>query len=139
MRAPLIAPPLPPVAGLPLVGAAVPFLRNPTRFLADLRARHGDAFLVELLGFRLFFVFSLEGLCSLYELPEEAASFTAATRTLIGLKLPRGARWRGRRSRAWWRTGGGTMRRHGREGPECEGRPEAIADHWCWGRPVTSD
>src|SRR5262249_47596886 len=63
--------------------------RNPTAFLATLRARHGNAFLLELFGFRLFFVFSPDGLRSLYELPEETASFTEATRTLIGLKLPR--------------------------------------------------
>ena len=67
----------------------MPFLRNPTSFLADMRARHGDSFLLELLGFRLFFLFSPDGLRSLYELPEEVASFTEATRTLIGLKLPR--------------------------------------------------
>jgi len=88
MRAPPISPLPPRVAGPPLLGAAVPFLRNPTAFLSAMRARHGDAFLLELLGFRLFFVFSPAGLHSLYELPEDVASFTEATRTLIGLKLP---------------------------------------------------
>ena len=88
MREPLISPPPPRITGPPLIGAAVPFLREPTRFLREARARHGDAFLVELLRFPLFFVFSPTGLRSLYELPEEVASFTEATRTLIGLKLP---------------------------------------------------
>jgi len=88
VREPLISPSPPRVPGPPLLGAAVPFLRNPTGFLTAMRARHGDAFLLELLGFRLFFVFSPAGLRSLYELPEEIASFTEATRALIGLKLP---------------------------------------------------
>lgn len=89
MRAALISPQPPRVAGLPLIGAAGPFLRNPTAFLIAMRALHGDAFLLEIFGFRLFFVFSPQGLRSLYELPEDTASFTEATRTLIGLKLPR--------------------------------------------------
>ena len=91
------------MAGAPLIGAAGPFLRNPTEFLSATRARLGDAFLLDVLGFRLFFLFSPEGLRSLYELPEDVASFTEATRTLIGLKLPRELlegdlglrRWRG--------------------------------------------
>lgn len=89
MREPLVSPPPPRVAGAPLIGAAGPFLRNPTEFLSATRARLGDAFLLDVLGFRLFFLFSPGGLRSLYELPEEVASFTEATRTLIGLKLPR--------------------------------------------------
>jgi cytochrome P450 len=88
VRAPLISPSPPRLAGPPLLGAAVPFLRNPTAFLTAARARVGDAFLLELFGFKLFFVFSPAGLRSLYELPEDVASFTEATRTLIGLKLP---------------------------------------------------
>jgi cytochrome P450 len=88
MSLPLVSPAPPHVAGAPILGAAAPFLRNPTAFLSAQRAALGDVFLLDLLHFRLFFVFSPEGLRSLYELPEEIASFTEATRTLIGLKLP---------------------------------------------------
>ena len=89
MPEPLISPAPRRVSGPPLIGAAAPFLRNPTGFLAAMRARHGNTFLVDVFGFRLFFLFSPDGLRGLYELPEEVASFTEATRTLIGLKLPR--------------------------------------------------
>ena len=84
----LVDPAPPTIAGAPLVGAAVPFLRNPTAYLRTLRAAHGDTFVLPLLHFRLCFVFSPDGLRSLYELAEEDASFTEATRTLIGFKLP---------------------------------------------------
>ncbi|HXJ34766.1 MAG TPA: cytochrome P450 [Candidatus Eisenbacteria bacterium] len=81
---------LPPRAagGLPVLGHLLPFLRNPTACLATLRAKHGDTFLVDLIGFRLLFVFGPIGLRSLYGLAEEDASFGEATRTLLGLKLP---------------------------------------------------
>jgi len=89
MPTPLVAPAPPRVAGrLPFVGAGFGFLANPTEFLRATRARVGDSFLLEAFGFRLFFVFSPEGLRSLYQLPEKDASFTEATRTLIGFKLP---------------------------------------------------
>jgi cytochrome P450 len=88
MSLPLVSPAPPRVAGAPILGAAAPFLRNPTAFLGAQRAALGDVFLLHLLHFKLFFVFSPQGLHSLYELPEEIASFTEATRTLIGLKLP---------------------------------------------------
>jgi len=84
----LVDPAPPRVGGVPGLGAAAPFLRNPTAYLRALRARHGDAFMLPLLHFRLFFVFSPDGLRSLYELAEADASFTEATRTLIGFKLP---------------------------------------------------
>ena len=84
-----IAPAPPRVSGrIPWVGAGLAFLANPTDFLGRTRARVGDSFLLELFGFRLFFLFSPEGLRSLYQLPEKEASFTEATRTLIGFKLP---------------------------------------------------
>jgi cytochrome P450 len=87
--APLVTP-APPVAGggLPGVGHLVPFLRNPTTFLAAQRARLGDTFLLEVAGFTLFCVFGPVGLRSLYALAEDDASFGEATRTLLGLKLP---------------------------------------------------
>ncbi len=73
---------------LPFIGAAVGFLRNPIAFLTETRDQLGDTFLLEVLGFPLLFVFSPAALRRLYDLPEEDASFTEATRTLIGLKLP---------------------------------------------------
>jgi cytochrome P450 len=85
----LVSPEPPRVAGrLPYVGAGIGFLQNPTAFLTEARARHGDTFLLEAFGFRLLFVFSPVGVRSLYKLPERQASFTEATRTLIGFKLP---------------------------------------------------
>lgn len=89
MSPPLVTPAPPRVAGrLPWVGAGLSFLANPTEFLRRTRARVGDSFLLEAFGFRLFFVFSPEGLRSLYSLPEKDASFSEATRRLIGFKLP---------------------------------------------------
>jgi cytochrome P450 len=89
MPPPLVSPAPPRVSGrLPFVGAGLSFLANPTEFLRRTRARVGDSFLLEAFGFRLFFLFSPEGLRSLYALPEKEASFTEATRTLIGFKLP---------------------------------------------------
>ncbi len=73
---------------VPWVGAGVGLLRDPTRFLADTRARVGETFVLEAFGFELLFVFSPAGVKSLYKLPESHASFAAATRTLIGFKLP---------------------------------------------------
>lgn len=52
------------------------------------RARIGDTFELTAFGLKLFFVFSPEGLANLYQLPESDASFTEATRSLLGLKLP---------------------------------------------------
>jgi cytochrome P450 len=89
MPPPPVTPAPPRVAGrLPWVGAGLSFLANPTGFLRATRDRLGDSFLLEAFGFRLFFVFSPEGLRSLYALPEKDASFTEATRRLIGFKLP---------------------------------------------------
>ena len=47
MSAPPVSPPPPRVAGPPFLGAALPFLRNPTQFLTAQRAKHGDVFLLE--------------------------------------------------------------------------------------------
>lgn len=89
MRTPLVAPEPPRVGGRwPWIGAGFGFLANPTQFLRRARERHGDTFLLELFGFRLLCLFSPEGLRSLYQLPEKQASFSEATRTLIGFKLP---------------------------------------------------
>jgi cytochrome P450 len=81
--------PLPPVVGgLPRVGAGLSLLRDPTAFFAGCRARHGDTFVVDAFGYRLFCVFSPEGVRQLYQLPENEASFGLATYRLIKFKLP---------------------------------------------------
>jgi cytochrome P450 len=78
----------PRLAGLPRIGAGLSLLRDPTAFLADARRRHGDTFVVDAFGFRLFCVFSPAGVRSLYQFPEAEASFGLATYRLIKFKLP---------------------------------------------------
>ena len=84
----VVTPSVPRVPGPPWLGPARGFLRDPTTFLSDARARYGDTFLVEVCGYQMLFVFSPVGLRSLYALAEEDASFTQATKALIGLRLP---------------------------------------------------
>jgi cytochrome P450 len=88
MADPLVSPSPPALPGPPFIGSGIPFLRDPTAFLTRSRARVGDVFQAKIFGFDLLFVFSPAGLRSLYQLPEDVASFTEATRALIGLKLP---------------------------------------------------
>jgi cytochrome P450 len=77
------------VAGvLPWADAGVALLRDPTRFFARARRRHGDTFVVDAFGFRMFCVFSPDGVRRLYDVPENEASFGLATYRLIGFKLP---------------------------------------------------
>lgn len=78
----------PRVAGLPGVGSGLSLLADPTAFLRRARARHGDVFMVDAFGFRLFCVFSADGVRRLYQLPEAEASFGLATYRLIKFKLP---------------------------------------------------
>lgn len=78
----------PRVAGLPGVGSGLSLLADPTAFLRRARARHGDVFTVDAFGFRLFCVFSADGVRRLYQLPEAEASFGLATYRLIKFKLP---------------------------------------------------
>src|SRR5580658_10509808 len=73
---------------LPWVGGGMGLLRNPTAFFARQCARHGDTFVLDAFGHRLFCVFSPEGVRSLYAQPEEEASFGLATYTLIKAKVP---------------------------------------------------
>jgi cytochrome P450 len=82
--------PMPPAVNgaLPWVDAGLGLLRDPTGFFADARRRHGDTFVIDAFGFRLFCVFSPAGVRRLYELPEREASFGLATYRLIGFKLP---------------------------------------------------
>lgn len=85
----LIAP-LPPLAGeeLPHIGAGLRFLEAPTAYLQELRARHGDTFLLDVFGFHLLMTFAPKGLENLYKLDERQASFGLATYDLIGFKTP---------------------------------------------------
>jgi len=76
---------MPPVASgrWPLVGSAPALLRRPTEFLLRERAAVGDTFVADVFGYRLFFVFSAEGVRNLYAFPEDQASFGLATYTLV--------------------------------------------------------
>jgi cytochrome P450 len=83
--------PMPPRAAgvLPWLGAGLGLLRDPTAHLARLRARLGDTFVLDGLGYRLFFVFSAPGVRALYAVPEREASFGLATFELVmKRKLP---------------------------------------------------
>jgi cytochrome P450 len=83
--------PMPPRAAgaLPWLGAGLGLLRDPTAHLARLRARLGDTFVLDGLGYRLFFVFSAPGVRALYAVPEQEASFGLATFELVmKRKLP---------------------------------------------------
>jgi cytochrome P450 len=76
---------MPPIAPgrWPWVGSAPALLRRPTEYLRRARAALGDTFVVDVFGYRLFFVFSAEGVRRLYALPEHEASFELATFTLV--------------------------------------------------------
>ncbi|EGD74146.1 hypothetical protein PTSG_06155 [Salpingoeca rosetta] len=73
---------------IPWIGCGLSFIKNPTKYLEDMRAQHGDTFVVLMFGVRFLFTFSPEGLQSLYGFRERDASFTEATKGLLGLKLP---------------------------------------------------
>ncbi len=81
---------MPPRVGrLPWLGAGAALLTNPTQFFARSRRRHGDTFVVDALGYRLFCVFSPDGVRALYRLEESQASFGLATYELVmKRKLP---------------------------------------------------
>jgi cytochrome P450 len=82
--------PMPPRmrATLPWIGSGLDVLRNPTEFFREGRRRLGDTFVVDAFGWRLFCVFSPEGVKRLYDLPEREASFGLATFQLIKSKVP---------------------------------------------------
>ncbi len=87
--APAITPEPPRAPGrLPWVGSGLALLRDPTRFLTRARAELGDTFVVDAFGYRLFCVFSPDGVRSLYALPEHKGSFGLASYTLLRLKVP---------------------------------------------------
>jgi cytochrome P450 len=77
--------PMPPRATrrLPWIGSGVALLRNPTSFFRRTRAALGDTFVVDAFGYRLFSVFSPDGVRQLYALPEHQASFGLATYELV--------------------------------------------------------
>jgi cytochrome P450 len=75
-------------ATLPWIGAGVGLLRDPTAYFERQRRRHGDTFVMDAFGHRLFCVFSPEGIRSLYAQPEDRASFGMATYALIKSKVP---------------------------------------------------
>lgn len=87
--APRVEPAAPVVGGpLPWVGGGLGLLSDPTAFFARQRRRHGDTFVVDAFGHRMFCVFSPEGVRSLYAQPEDRASFGIATYQLIKAKVP---------------------------------------------------
>ncbi len=87
--APPVDPEAPTVGGpLPWVRGGLGLLADPTAFFARHRQRHGDTFVVEAFGHRLFCVFSPEGVRALYAQPEDQASFGLATYQLIKAKVP---------------------------------------------------
>ncbi|MBM4266468.1 MAG: cytochrome P450 [Deltaproteobacteria bacterium] len=92
--------PMPPTAkgGLPWIGAGLGLLRNPTEFFRRTRQELGDTYLVDAFGWRLFCVFSPEGVRRLYALPEDEASFGLATFNLLRAKVPLEV-FQGRRNR----------------------------------------
>ncbi|MFK7975349.1 MAG: cytochrome P450 [Halioglobus sp.] len=70
------------------IGAGLRFSQSPTDYLSELRRQYGDTFLVDVFGYKLFCVFSPEGLNSLYAAAEDEASFGMATFDMLGFKTP---------------------------------------------------
>jgi cytochrome P450 len=70
------------------IGAGLRFAQSPTNFLAAMRREYGDTFLVDVFGYKLFCVFSPQGLKSLYAAAEDEASFGMATFDMLGFKTP---------------------------------------------------
>jgi cytochrome P450 len=70
------------------IGAGLRFSQSPTNFLMQMRKEYGDTFLVDVFGYKLFCVFSPEGLKSLYAAAEDEASFGMATFDMLGFKTP---------------------------------------------------
>jgi cytochrome P450 len=70
------------------IGAGLRFSQSPTNFLAQMRREYGDTFLVDVFGYKLFCVFSPQGLKSLYAAAEDEASFGMATFDMLGFKTP---------------------------------------------------
>jgi cytochrome P450 len=73
---------------LPWVGPGLSLLHDPTAFFQRTRAQVGDTFLVEAFGYRLFCVFSPEGVKNLWALPEAEASKGVADFGMLAHKVP---------------------------------------------------
>ncbi|MEM7136437.1 MAG: SCP2 sterol-binding domain-containing protein [Myxococcota bacterium] len=73
---------------IPWIGAGHTLSRNPTAFFQHCRERHGDTFVVDAFGYRLFCLFSPAGVRTLWRLPEEDASKALADLTLLSHKVP---------------------------------------------------
>ena len=87
--APRVEPAAPTVGGpIPWVRGGLGLLVDPTAFFDRQRRRHGNTFVVDAFGHRLFCVFSPEGVRALYAQPEDQASFGMATYQLIKAKVP---------------------------------------------------
>jgi cytochrome P450 len=73
---------------IPWVGAGLALLQDPTAFFQRTREQVGDTFLVEGFGYRVFCVFSPEGVKSLWALPEAEASKGVADFGMLAHKVP---------------------------------------------------
>ncbi len=82
--------PMPPRVGglVPWLGAGRALTQDPTAFFVRCREQHGDTFVVDAFGYRLFCVFSPMGVHALWRLPEEQASKALADLTLLSHKVP---------------------------------------------------
>lgn len=72
----------------PLGGPALSLLRDPTAYLQRCRDEVGDTFTFDAFGYRLFWVFSPEGVRNLWALPEAEASKGAGDFALLRHKVP---------------------------------------------------
>ena len=77
-----------PARQLPGLGAGLGLLRDPTAFFARARARLGDTFGVDVFGYRLFFVFSPEGVRRSTRSPREASFGLATFKLVFKHKIP---------------------------------------------------
>lgn len=75
-------------SSLPWIGPGLALLQNPTAFFQRTRRELGDTFLVEAFGYRLFCVFSPEGVKSLWALAERQASKGVADFGMLAHKVP---------------------------------------------------
>ena len=82
--------PMPPLVSgrVPWLGAGRRLTHDPTAFFNRCRNKHGDTFVVDAFGYRLFCVFSPVGVRNLWKLPEEQASKALADLTLLSHKVP---------------------------------------------------
>ena len=75
-------------APLPWVGPGLSLLNNPTAFFQRQRERLGDTYYLESFGYRMFCVFSPEGVKNLWALPEKEASKGVGDFAMLSHKVP---------------------------------------------------